>query len=126
MQFGENIKRVPLDILAIRHNTRHMPSLESPNQKTKSFTTKADFHQLFINITNTVSLLQDARNREYLLIQNQSLGDMYLGFGVQPNIGNGVKITSNGFYELFNCVPQNDIFIISSIAIAGGILVWGD
>lgn len=126
MQFGQNKTRAPLDLLAIRNNVRNAPSLETPNQKPKSFTTKADFHQIFVNATNVAALLQDGRNREYILIQNQSLGDMYLGFGVQPNIGNGVKISAGGYYELFNCVPQNDIWIISSIASAGGIFVWGD
>lgn len=69
-------------------------------------------------IANTKSkgVLPDNRWRNYLMFQNNSGADIFVGFGT--NVGslgeNGFKISTGGFYELNWRVPFNAVFIIGT------------
>lgn len=62
--------------------------------------------------------LPDNRWRNYLMIQNVSSSDMFVGFGVAvgDDGNNGFLISSGGFYELDNKVPFNSIYITGTAA----------
>lgn len=57
--------------------------------------------------------LPDNRWRNYLMIQNQSIADIYIGFGVHVGGSNenGFLISSGGFYELDTKPPSNSIYV---------------
>lgn len=62
--------------------------------------------------------LPDNRYRNYLMIQNKSSGDLFVGFGVQigENGESGFLINAGGFLELDTSPPYNSIFVKGVIA----------
>ncbi len=68
--------------------------------------------------TNKQLALPGNRWRAYLMIQNNSLGTIYVGFGVQvaqDNV-NGFVIAAGGFYEMDTKPPFNNIYIKGDLA----------
>ena len=65
------------------------------------------------SLTNRQLALPGNKWRSYLMIQNNSLGIIYVGFGVQvaaDNV-NGFVIAAGGFYEMDVRPPFNNIYI---------------
>jgi len=52
--------------------------------------------------------------RRYLLIQNRSVGDMFLSFGNKANIFDGIFIPGGGFYEPY-VVPLSSVNLFSQM-----------
>ena len=76
------------------------------------------------NLTSKLALPGN-KWRNYLMFQNNSASDIFIGFGVQvaSDTQNGFKISSGGFYELDRNVPFNNIYILGSLAAAQSVLV---
>jgi hypothetical protein len=65
----------------------------------------------------SVEVLPYNPNRKYLLIQNQSLINIFLGFDNKGGTSDGIMIgpTPNGYYELNNVVTSSSINIIAPL-----------
>jgi hypothetical protein len=73
----------------------------------------------FVAELNSRQVLPDNKWRNYLMFQNQSGADIFVGFGVNisANGVGGFLINPGGFYELDRSVPFSAIFISGT---AGG------
>ena len=57
--------------------------------------------------------IKPVRNgRVYLLIQNLSVGAIYINFDTHADASNGIQIPSGGVYEREINVPDNYIYVI--------------
>lgn len=74
----------------------------------------------FTLITNKPQILSTAKDRRYLLIQNNSINVMFLSFGKDASAG-GVQIPAGGNYEPF--IPTNKS--ISGFGNGNGVIVEG-
>jgi hypothetical protein len=73
----------------------------------------------------SVVKVQDFTYRKFFLIQNKSaVGTMYVGFGYEPNAGNGLELSPGVGYEPFN-YPINDIWVLGTVANMQGFLIYG-
>ena len=75
----------------------------------------------FTNVNATVTnasaqLLAANANRQYLLIQNNGAGDIYVNFGAAATLANGIKIAAGGAFELPGTVSTQQVFAIGSVA----------
>lgn len=52
--------------------------------------------------------------RTYLLLENRSVGPIYLNYDTHADSVNGIEIAAGGHYELEDSPPQNDIYLIGS------------
>lgn len=69
--------------------------------------------------------IQDLTYRKFFLIQNKSAaGTLYVGFGYQPNSGNGLVLPAGVGYEPFT-YPINEIWVAASVAAVNGLLIFG-
>ncbi len=70
------------------------------------------------SLTNRQLALPGNRWRAYLMIQNNSAGTIFVGFGVQVTVDdiNGFLIGSGGFYEMDTRPPFNNIYIKGTLA----------
>jgi hypothetical protein len=81
----------------------------------------------FITFTagTTPIKIQDDTYRKFFLIQNKSaVGTLYVGFGYQPNAGNGLVLPAGVGYEPF-AYPINEIWVAASVAGVSGLLIYG-
>lgn len=58
-----------------------------------------------------IAVLTDNARRQYLLIQNNSTGFMYVGLGSKPAKENGYRIRPGGVFEP-HVVPSSAIFVL--------------
>jgi len=68
--------------------------------------------------------LSSGKKRTYLLIQNNSVSDMWVSFGVDSAPGQALKIAAGGYYEPIR-VPSNSIFLSAASGASAGILIEG-
>lgn len=69
--------------------------------------------------------IQDSTYRKFMLIQNKSAaGSIYVGFGYQPNSGNGLVLPAGVGYEPF-AYPINEIWVSGSVDGISGLLIFG-
>lgn len=69
--------------------------------------------------------IQDLTYRKFFLIQNKSaVGTIYVGFGYNPNLGNGLVLPAGVGYEPFT-YPINEIYVASSGPAVSGLLIYG-
>lgn len=69
--------------------------------------------------------IQDLTYRKFFLIQNKSAaGTLYVGFGYQPNVSNGLVLPSGVGYEPFS-YPINEIWVSASVPGVSGLLIFG-
>ena len=70
------------------------------------------------SLTNKQLALPGNKWRTYLMIQNNSAGTIFVGFGVQVTLANinGFAIAAGGFYEMDTRPPFNNIYIKGSLA----------
>lgn len=69
--------------------------------------------------------IQDNTLRKYFLIQNKSnSGTIYLGFGYQPDVNNGIVLPPGVAYEPYS-FPINDVWVSSDVPNTIGILIYG-
>ena len=78
----------------------------------------------FSTQSDSFELSSGKSTRRYLLIQNNSIGTLYLNFDNDASASNGVKIPPGGYYEPLR-VPQNSLYIIGDSAGLVGFLVEG-
>lgn len=71
--------------------------------------------------------LPDNRWRNYLMVQNQSTADIFIGFGVHvgDNGESGFLLASNGFYEVDTNIPFNSIYIRGNAASQQVLIIEG-
>lgn len=74
---------------------------------------------------NTTSIIpRPFESRTYLFIQNlAAVGDLYIGFGAEPNASFGLTLIPGAAYEPFT-VPVNEIYIRASAASVSGYLIY--
>ena len=69
--------------------------------------------------------LQDMTYRKFFLIQNKSaVGTLFVGFGYEPNEGNGLVLPAGIGYEPF-AYPINEIYIASDGPTVSGLMIYG-
>jgi hypothetical protein len=69
--------------------------------------------------------IQDFLARKFFLIQNKSgIGTIFVGFGYQPTVDNGLVLDPGVGYEPFR-YPVNDIWVAASVAGTKGVLIYG-
>jgi len=75
--------------------------------------------------TNKQLALPGNKWRSYLMIQNNSLANIFIGFGVQVTFDNinGFLIGAGGFYEMDTRPPFNSIYIKGALAANQDIVV---
>lgn len=81
----------------------------------------------FITFTATATpfLLQSFTYRKFLLLQNKSgAGTIFIGFGYEPNAGNGLVLPPGVGYEPYN-YPVNEIYVSSDGPAVDGLLIFG-
>lgn len=87
------------------------------NPKTGSFTSTA------ATVTNASAVMVPLNlARQYLLIQNNGTGDIFLGFGVAATLA-GLRIPAGGSYEMLTTQTTQNIHAIGSIASNAAIVV---
>jgi hypothetical protein len=93
----------------------------------KAIYRKSDFSPINFNATNVAALLlRSQEERTYVLIQNLSVADIYVGIGYQPTPTTGVLLPAGAVYEPFQ-VPQNEIWVLGSQAAAqAGVLLYAN
>ena len=74
---------------------------------------------LTITAANTSQQVFGDQKRSYLLVQNNSDTDMWLGIGVTPTIGTGIRLpaTGGGYVAETGFIPSGPVRIICA---AGG------
>lgn len=81
--------------------------------------------------TTSIRVIPDNPLRCYLLIQNKSGGNMYVNFGQNATIYNGIQIVTIGNYELIggarggSFCPADGIYIIGDAAGLDGVVTEG-
>ncbi len=86
---------------------------------------RANFVHVNINMATTDPLrIRQAERRAYLLIQNQSLANMWIGFDKVPSVNDGIMLVPGGAYEPLK-VPQGEIWVIGSAAPCFGNMLVG-
>lgn len=85
----------------------------------------------FIVGTVGIRVLPANPRRTYLLIQNKSADVMYLNFGQQADLYNGIQISAGGAYELIggatggsHC-PFDDVFVLGGSSDLAGVVTEG-
>lgn len=69
--------------------------------------------------------IQDWTYRKFFLIQNKSAaGTLFVGFGYEPNSGNGLVLPAGVGYEPF-AYPVNEIYIASDGPVVSGLMIYG-
>jgi hypothetical protein len=69
--------------------------------------------------------IQDYTYRKFFLIQNKSgVGTLFVGFGYQPNQGNGLVLPAGVGYEPF-AYPVNEIWVASDGPTVSGLMIYG-
>ncbi len=70
--------------------------------------------------------------RTYLLIQNKSADFIYVNFGQNATVYNGIRVAAGGYYELIGGagngaphVPGDDVFILGAVAGLDGVASEG-
>lgn len=92
----------------------------------RSLQRQARFVPINFAATTAATLLQSQQKRRYLIIQNTSAtGILYLGFGYSPTSTTGLIIQAGGYYEPFQ-IPDNDIFMLGSIASVTGVMLFAN
>ncbi len=86
-------------------------------------------NMVFINSGRTIGVtskqvLQDNPGRQYILVQNNSGGNIFIGFGTKADTINGVKIVPGGNYEPY-LAPRSSIHVIASGANSNVVVVEG-
>jgi hypothetical protein len=79
-----------------------------------------------IATTQSKLVLPGNKWRNYLMVQNNSANEIYIGFGQQvaADFSNGFFISGNGgFYEMDNRVPFNSIYILGVVAAGQQVLI---
>lgn len=73
---------------------------------------------LTIAAANTAQQIFIDQKRSYLLVQNNSDTDMWLGIGVTPSVGTGIRLFANGggFVAENEFIPSGAVRIICSAA----------
>lgn len=127
-----NFDRVQIDVTAAdtvmvgigngnaRYNRQNAAVAVSSNvqPKTGSFTNGA------ATVTNASAILVPLNlARQYLLIQNNGTGDVYLSFGVAATVAAGIKVLPGGSYEMPTTQTTQNIHAIGSIASNANIVV---
>lgn len=71
-----------------------------------------------IAAANTAQQIFTDQKRSYLLVQNNSDTDMWLGIGATPSVGNGIRLFANGggFVAENEFIPSGAVRIICSAA----------
>ena len=67
-------------------------------------------------------IIVENANRVYFLIQNNSVNNMWLSFGVEPTVGNSLKLLPNAVYEPF-IAPTSTIYVIGEAVNLLGFIV---
>lgn len=69
--------------------------------------------------------LQDLTYRKFFLIQNKSAaGTLFVGFGWNPNAGNGLILPAGRGYEPYT-YPINEIYVSSDGPVVSGLMIYG-
>lgn len=73
---------------------------------------------LTIAAANTSQQVFANQKRSYLLVQNNSDTDMWLGIGVTPSVGTGIRLLANGggYVAENEFIPSGAVNIICSAA----------
>jgi hypothetical protein len=73
---------------------------------------------LTITAANTSQQVFANQKRSYLLVQNNSDTDMWLGIGVVPTVGTGIRLLANGggYVAEDGFIPSGAVNIICSVA----------
>jgi len=73
---------------------------------------------LSITSANTAQQIFTDQKRSYLLVQNNSDTDMWLGIGVIPSVGTGIRLFANGggYVAESDFIPSGAVRIICSAA----------
>lgn len=125
---GQGVSQATQGVLsALLANPTFAPLVPFLLELLKAVYRKADFSPVNFNATNAASLLlRTQEERTYLLIQNLSANDFYVGIGYQPTPTTGVLLPAGAVYEPFQ-VPQNDIWVLGSVAAAQtGVLLYSN
>jgi hypothetical protein len=71
-----------------------------------------------ITTGGTAQQVFSAASRNYLLVQNLSDTDMWLGLGFNPSVGNGIKLVANGggFVAEGGFIPAGSVNILCATA----------
>jgi hypothetical protein len=88
---------------------------------------KQDFLASDFTVTNaSATLVRQAEERSYFLVQNNSAASILIGFGYAPTPTTGLVLPSGGVYEPFK-VPQNDVFILGTVVGAqNGVVLYAN
>jgi hypothetical protein len=72
---------------------------------------------LTIAAANTSQQVFPNQKRSYLLVQNNSDTDMWLGIGVTPSVGTGIRLLANGggYVAEDQYIPSGAVNIICSV-----------
>lgn len=73
---------------------------------------------LTITAANTSQQVFPSVTRNYLLVQNTSDTDMWMGIGVTPTVGTGIRLAAGGggYVAESEFIPSGEVRIICSVA----------
>ena len=75
--------------------------------------------------TATPQKIQDMTYRKFFLIQNNSgIGTLFVGFGWEPNAGNGLTLPAGVGYEPL-AYPVNEIWVSTDGPDVDGLMIYG-
>ena len=77
---------------------------------------------LFIGLEPQVVLPYNP-HRKYLLVQNNSTGDMWLAFSIEAGIGTGIRLLPGTVYEPQRYVPLSTVSIVGATGSQSGTLI---
>lgn len=86
---------------------------------------QSTWQYITFNVDAAPIKIQDLTYRKFFLIQNKSgAGTLYVGFGWQPTLGNGLVLPAGVGYEPFT-YPINEIWVASDGPTVSGLMLFG-
>ena len=133
-QRGENATTTA-PVQALRFNPRTLTSLQEVPRDQLEYVADTmrycDFGHIPFSVGTVAAdapiLTRPANKRTFLLIQNtHATQDLFVGFGVKPNSGIGIRIAAGGSLLLDAVVAQNDVYLTGSGAATTGQLTYAN
>lgn len=98
---------------------------QQPGQSRILGDNQSSWQFITFTVDSTPIKLQDMTYRKFFLIQNKSAaGTLFVGFGYNPNAGNGLVLPAGIGYEPF-AYPINEIYVASDGPVVSGLMIYG-
>ncbi len=126
---GNRLPRKPLDLIPQRsfaEEIKPVNAVDSAAETLAAIKRQSKFIMLPFSGTTLSVLLRPEEDRSYFLIQNTSAsGVLYVSFGNGANPASSIQIAAGGYYEPYQ-VPQNDVYISSSVNGVTGVMAYAN